>query len=207
VAVANGVVYFQSEDGTLYALDEATGEVLAQLNTGGVFSGPAVSNGRLYLGQGGLSDPGGIVALGVSGGLSAAYFNNPDLSGDPALTRIDPAVNFDWGNGSPDKTISPDHFSVRWTGFIQPPYDGFYTFYTVSDAGVRLWVNDELVIDNWTDHLPTEDHSEPILLLTGQTYSIRLEYHEDEGAATIQLLWSGPFTPETIIPPSQLYPM
>jgi polyvinyl alcohol dehydrogenase (cytochrome) len=65
VAVANGVVYFQSQDGNLYALNEATGGLLAQIYTGGSASGPAISNGRIYLGQGYFSSSNGIVALGI----------------------------------------------------------------------------------------------------------------------------------------------
>ena len=57
------------------------------------------------------------------------------------VTRIDPTVDFDWGTGSPAAAIGADTFSVRWTGQVQAPFSGTYTFYTVSDDGVRLWVN------------------------------------------------------------------
>src|SRR5262249_15559563 len=72
VALANGVVYFQSLGGTFYALDEKTGAVLAQLFTGGADSGPAISRGQIFLGQGNIlrgfnfNQPGGIAALGLS---------------------------------------------------------------------------------------------------------------------------------------------
>jgi hypothetical protein len=64
-------------------------------------------------------------------------------------------VDFNWGTGSPDPSIAADNFSARWTGQVQPVSTQAYTFYTVSDDGVRLWVNNQLVIDNWTDHAPT----------------------------------------------------
>src|SRR5262249_56522326 len=52
VAVANGVVYFQSIFGTFYALDARSGAPLAQVVTGGLTSGPAISRGQIYLGTG-----------------------------------------------------------------------------------------------------------------------------------------------------------
>src|SRR4029453_18618114 len=78
---------------------------------------------------------------GSSGtGLSATYFDNADFTG-AAVSRVDPTVNFSWGSGSPASAIGVDTFSARWTGQIEAPYTGAYTFYTVSDDGVRLWVN------------------------------------------------------------------
>ena len=84
-----------------------------------------------------------LLAAAVAGtgtGLVANYFSDQELQ-NLALTRVDPGVNFDWGQGSPAASIPSDNFSARWTGKVQPQYTETYTFYTQSDEGVALWVN------------------------------------------------------------------
>jgi hypothetical protein len=77
---------------------------------------------------------------------------------------------------------------------------------TVSDDGVRLWVNGQLLIDNWTNHAPTEN-SGSINLTAGQDYSLVLEYFEGGASATIQLKWVPPGSDSLLhIPASQLFP-
>ncbi|MFN2513920.1 MAG: PA14 domain-containing protein [Pyrinomonadaceae bacterium] len=86
-------------------------------------------------------------------GLTGEYYDNIDFT-NLKVTHIDPTVNFDFGEGSPDPSIEPDTFSVRWTGQVQPEFSETYTFYTVSNDGVRLTVNGQVIIDNLTDHAP-----------------------------------------------------
>lgn len=135
-------------------------------------------------------------------GLKGEYFDNADLT-NLKLTRTDATVNFDWGTGSPAPSIGVDTFSARWTGQVQPLYSQTYTFYTVSDDGVRLWVNNQLIINNWTDHAPTEN-SATITLTAGQKYDIRMEFYENGGGAVAKLLWSSPSQVKQAIPQSQL---
>ncbi|MFO8008656.1 MAG: PA14 domain-containing protein, partial [Candidatus Brocadiia bacterium] len=85
-----------------------------------------------------------------------------------------------------------------------PLYSETYTFTTRSDDGVRLWVNGQSVIDNWTDHGPTYD-SGTIALSAGTKYDIQLDYYENGGGAVIELYWSSASQAEEIIPQSQLY--
>ena len=92
-----------------------------------------------------------IATGGTGTGLSATYFNNADFTGT-VVSRIDATVDFNWGTGSPASSIAVDTFSARWTGQVEAPVTGAYTFYTVSDDGVRLWVNGQQVVNNWTDH-------------------------------------------------------
>src|SRR5262249_9235685 len=103
--------------------------------------------------------------------------------------------------------IGADLFSVRWTGMVQPRYSGTYTFYTMSDDGASLWVSNNVtpLIDNWTDHAPTENIGN-IDLVAGQYYNIRMEYYENGGGALAKLSWSAAFVAKDIIPQSQLYP-
>jgi hypothetical protein len=119
------------------------------------------------------------------------YFNNQNLSGSPVLVRNDPSINFNWGLGSPDSSVSSDHFSVRWTRnqFFSA---GTYQFTVTTDDGMRLWVGDTLLIDAWYDQSAT--HTATITLSAG-TYPLRVEYYEDNGNAVAQVSWSTTITP------------
>src|SRR5262249_59772771 len=79
----------------------------------------------------------------------------------------------------------------RWEGQVEARSDELYTFYVSHDDGARLWVNDVLVVNNWTDHAAVED-SGSIALRLGQRYSIRLEFYENGGDASVSLSWSTP---------------
>ena len=141
--------------------------------------------------------------IGTGKGLIGNYYDNTDFT-NPKVSRLDPTVNFDWGNGSPDPLIGVDTFSVRWAGQIQPLYSETYTFYTTTDDGVRLWVNNQLLIDKWIDQGPTE-WSGTIALTAEVKYDTKMEYYENGGGAVAQLSWSSPTQPKEIIPQSQLY--
>ena len=127
------------------------------------------------------------------GGIIGQYFNNTSLSGSPVNTRLDPQINFDWGNSASGVAgINADQFSIRWEGLLRITQSGNYRFQTSSDDGVRLWVNGNLVINNWTDHSNTTDTSGNVNLTAGETYSIRLEFYENGGQALIRLRWDLP---------------
>ncbi len=137
-------------------------------------------------------DEGAAPTPGASGaGLLGSYFGNTTLGGTPLVTRTE-AVNFNWGSGQPSIGVSVDNFSVRWTGSVTVPSSGSYRFRTYSDDGVRLQVNGTQVINNWTDHGPTNNTSGNISLSAGQRVSITLEYYERGGGAVMQLLWRLP---------------
>lgn len=125
-----------------------------------------------------------ITAPGGERGLKGEYFSNEELRGPPALVRTDQHVDFDWGEGSfaPNQPI--DHFSVRWTGYFVPQQSGDYKFFTSADDGVRLYIGDDTVIDDWQRHSQTVD-SYGRHLEAGQAYKIRLEYFEAVGSAIV----------------------
>ena len=141
---------------------------------------------------------------GTGTGLTGQYFNGVDLS-SLVQTRVDPTVNFNWTPYAPISGLTPNLFSVRWTGQVQPLHSETYTFSTVSDDGVRLWINGQEIINDWTDHPPTTD-SGTITLAAGQSYSLKMEYYQRYGGATAQLSWSSPSQPAQVVPQSQLYP-
>ena len=137
-------------------------------------------------------------------GLTGNYFPGITLTG-PARTRTDRSVNFNWGKGFGDPNVGTELFSVRWTGRVTPPTSETYRFYANTDDGARLWVNNVLIVDNWTDHGPTET-SGTITLTKGVGYDIRMEYYQKAGSALAQLLWSSPSLPKQIIPAERLTP-
>jgi len=115
------------------------------------------------------------------------YFANRDLSGSPVLSRYDDAINFSWGRESPGAGLPADNFSIRW---VRDEWfaGGTYRFKILSDDGVRLWVGDQLVVDEWHDRWGTNfvvDQYVP-----GGTYPVRVEYYEHHGDATISVGWS-----------------
>lgn len=137
-----------------------------------------------------------VVSAQSPGPFRGEYYNNTTLSGAPVLVRDDSAVNFDWGGGSPGSGVNSDNFSVRWTGFIHFGA-GTYTFYVTTDDGARLWIDDQLVIDQWRPQEATT-HTASKYLSAGY-HSIRLEYYEAQGNAVIRLRWDtgsggGPIT-------------
>jgi hypothetical protein len=136
-------------------------------------------------------------------GLTATYFDNRDFTG-ASVSRIDSTVNYNWGSGSPATGIGTDTFSARWTGKLKPRYSQTYTFYTTSDDGVRLWINGQLIIDQWNDHGPTV-HSGTITLQANQLYDIRLEYYENGGGAVMKLEWQSASQAREVVPYSQLF--
>ena len=99
--------------------------------------------------------------IGSGTGLLGEYFNDPN-NGAHFVTfvrgRLDPTVNFDWASTAPATGVSVDNFSVRWTGLVQAPVTGSYTFTTMADDGVRLWVNGALLVDNWIDQAVDDPH-------------------------------------------------
>ena len=120
------------------------------------------------------------------GEYRAEYFANRTLTGTPLFTRCETAINNNWGTGGPGNGIPNDNFSVRWTGRFNFTA-GSRTFTTVSDDGVRLWVDNVLVINRWTDHGPTTDRA--TRTMTAGTHDIKVEYYERTGGAVMQVSW------------------
>jgi len=150
-------------------------------------------------------------AIGNGTGLRGNYFSSHaftnGFTGSPTVSRVDPTIDFDFGTGSPASGISVDNFMVRWSGQLQALGDDTYTIHTISDDGVRLWINNQNLIDNWTAHSPTTNAANVILQGTNK-YDVLMEYFESGGSATAKLYWtnaSGGITWEAV-PASQLYP-
>ncbi len=121
---------------------------------------------------------------GGQAGLVGEYFNNKNLQGPPALTRTDARIHFDWGRNGYGPGSSAGGYSVRWTGYYTPADSGSYTFYVGGHDGFRLYVNDQLVMNQW-DWESTDLELEPVSLEAGKPTKVRLEYFDDSGRASI----------------------
>jgi len=145
------------------------------------------------------------LSVGSGAGLFGEYYRG--ISGGPrilAFTRIDPDIRFDWNEGSPISGIS-DYFSVQWRGQIVPPYTASYTFSVEADDGIRLFIDNELIIDHWEDQ-EGQRRVGRIDMVAGRHYDIRLEYYERTGNARVRLEWSSSYFLRQVIPSTHLYP-
>jgi hypothetical protein len=130
----------------------------------------------------------GTAPAGVFANWKGEYFNNMNLTGQPSFLRDDRQIDFNWSTGSPAAGIAADRFSVRWTRSLNFPA-ATYRFDVFADDGVRLWVNNVLVIDQWRNQ--SEGRFSANVALNGAT-SLRLEYFEDQGRAAVALAWNPP---------------
>lgn len=183
---------------------------VATINAAGIVTG--VSEGMATITattvDGGFSDSAtiSVQALASGTGLTASYFNNKTLTGAPVFTTVQ-AVNFNWGTGKPSTSVNADNFSVRWEGYVEAPVNGNITFSTVSDDGVRLWVNGNQIINNWTNHSSVTNTASPMNMVSGTRYPIKMEYYENTGQAVARLRWSYAGQSAISIPQAYLYPV
>jgi hypothetical protein len=145
----------------------------------------------------------GAIWQGWQNGLTGEYFRNGDLRGEH-FTRIDPQIDFDWGDGAPDPTIAGD-FSIRWTGEIEPPHTGEFIFTTEGYYGVRLWVDGQLLIDS-TASMGSRENTRSLHLEAGRRYPIRIDYFDRMRHARMRLWWSSDELPQTVVDRRWLYP-
>lgn len=131
-------------------------------------------------------------------GLVAEYWNNDTLTGNPQLTTSTPDINFNWGTNTPmayEQNPTGDSFSARYTGYVSAPQTGSYTFGAQHDDGVRIYINSALVLDAWNAAPGTTSYGTPVTITAGSPVSIKVEYREGAGSASIQLLAKSPMVP------------
>jgi hypothetical protein len=119
-----------------------------------------------------------------------AYWNNMALSGDPVVQGSDQHLAWDWGGGSPRNGVNADHFSARWTRYVDVTEPGTYRFVAISDDGIRVYVDGDAVIDEWHDHAASRFVGD--VNLTVGHHLVVVEYYENMGAAVAKLTWWGP---------------
>lgn len=121
---------------------------------------------------------------GISTQWIAQYFNNPYLQGSPVAVRYEGALNYDWGTGSPDPSVPSEYFSARWTASL-PFQAATYRFTITVDDGVRLFIDNLPVVDQWTVTALTT-YSIDVPLAAG-IHTLRVEYFEWTGQAVMKL--------------------
>jgi beta-glucosidase len=120
-------------------------------------------------------------------GLKGEYFNNMTLAGEPALVRVDKAIDFDWDQGGPHPDVGSDSFSVRWTGTLKSPESGIHQIGVISDDGVRFYLDGKLLIDEWADRSSMTDLI-PVPLEAGREYDVKIEYYENAISAEMKFI-------------------
>lgn len=153
-----------------------------------------------YQHLGGMTSQLTITPPGVFPDWMGEYFDNPSLLGEPRLRVNNVDINFNWGTGSPDPHIPPNHFSVRWTRLYSFA-PGNYTFTATTDDGMRVWVGDSLLIDAWYPQ-PAKTYTATIYL--SGTYPLRVEYFEQSGQAVAMVNWRAATQPPPP-PPSEFW--
>lgn len=157
-------------------------------------------------------------------GLQSAYWKNTTLAGAPwwhavngglalngtsqGTTAADGKAVLDWGTGTPEASIPADGWSVRLTGEVLMPDVGNYQLYAWSDDGVRIWVDDVLVSQNWGDHAyaRSTDVAATYNGAANTRHRIRVDYYEGTGAARLELSWLKPNAVAENIPGANLLP-
>lgn len=170
---------------------------IAPLRPAGCPRGLAPSSALLFLSP--------LLAQGQLG-LRGEYFDarDPDL-GEARVVQVDERLDFEWPGGVPvGATLLPDGtFSARWTGFVELPQAGAWTFATSADDGVRLTVGGQEVIDDWTGTAGTSDEGVFVAAQPGWV-PIELRYLNAGGPGHLRLEFEGPGRPRTVIPPTSL---
>ena len=131
-------------------------------------------------------------------GWQAEYYANKDLQGNPAYTQNEAEINYDWGFGAPLPGMPVDCFSVRWTTTTH--FDqGSYTFSVTVDDGVRVWVDGDLIIDQWKVQSPTTYSAQK--QLSAGKHVVQMAYFENTGSALAKLWWRQDATCPAPCPP------
>jgi outer membrane protein assembly factor BamB len=151
------------------------------------------------------------VAKAKRGGLVGEYFNNRWMYGEAVMIRTDPMINFMWGAEHAITESGKDYISVRWTGYVLPTFSEVYDFSITVNDGVRLWVDDYLIIDQYENEVDDSDGSivftasTASTLFANQLSSIKVEFRENTGIATAILSWSSASQPIEIVPGYRLF--
>lgn len=122
------------------------------------------------------------------GQVCGVYFNNEELKGDVADVQISDAIDFDWGKSKPTPKVKQDRFSARW--ITTEEFDtGLYRFSTDVDDGVRIYVDDELILDVWPYKHPLYGKYTVLHPISAGLHTVKVEYHDRGGPARAKVNW------------------
>jgi RHS repeat-associated protein len=146
-------------------------------------------------------------------GLGAAYWTNVNLAGSPkvhgtGVGDITGSLDHDWGSAAPSTALTAGAWSARYTGRIVMPSTGTYGLRVTATNGVRVYIDDTLVIDDWHDVPSPGARSTTYLNATaGVAHRIRVEIYSDTTSdSSIDLYWTPPSSGESLVAGSDLTP-
>ncbi|HEV7566483.1 MAG TPA: PA14 domain-containing protein, partial [Microbacteriaceae bacterium] len=145
-------------------------------------------------------------------GLQAQWYSNATLTGRPTAVDTSPIISYAWNTtGPPELANQKNNISLRLSGDLNAPLDGFYYFSIDQNGGARLSLDgqDVVALDNWTDTTDTlVTHQTVAIYLTAGKHRIVLEYFNGAtGGAQVDLNWATPGAPGlAILPGSFLLP-
>jgi beta-glucosidase len=122
-------------------------------------------------------------------GLKSDYYSNSEFKGSPKISRTDKDVNFEWGDAGVSSEMARN-FSVRWQGVLVPPTTGDYLVGFSGEDGYRVWLDNNLIAEDWTPHRPATTVRKQIHLQAGRPYPLRIEYSQLRRGAEARLVWS-----------------
>ncbi len=159
------------------------------------------SPGAYKIGVSALSIPPSSLTVSGAGsadGLKGEYFDNREMKGKPILVRTDAELNFDWGAFSPAPALTPQNYSVRWTGKLTAPVSGKYLLGAAGNGGLRVFVDGKLLIEDFVNR-KTKTITKEINLESGRAYDIRVDYVAGQNTvAAAKLIWSPPNGEQTL---------
>ncbi len=146
----------------------------------------------------------GALMNGNGTGLLGAYYSRPGHKG-AVVYRVDETLDFQWGHDRPMVDLNRDYFSVRWTGFLECPVSGEYTFFLEANDGGQLQMGEALKLGEWEGQLGFAAKGK-VRLTAGVRYPVRLDFYDNYGEAAVRWQWSGPGIAKAVVPRNQLYP-
>ena len=124
-------------------------------------------------------------------GLKGEYYSNLELKGSPVMSRTDATVDFGWGDTGINQDL-PNNYSVRWTGVLVPPETGDLVVGFLGQDGWRLWLDGQLVGEDWNVHHPATILTKTMALEKDHAYAVKIEYYQTIRSAEARLVWSMP---------------
>jgi hypothetical protein len=148
-----------------------------------------------------------LVSVSAQGiGLKASYNNTVGFLA-PLVVMTNATIDFDWRNNRPHRRITADDFAVLWEGSLLPQFTQLYQIHLQYHGRARVWVKNELVIDEWTGCGFRQTRRGAVSLVAGQLAPVRIEYAADLAGAATVLRWSaGTNLPVEVVPMARLFP-
>ncbi|HYL85055.1 MAG TPA: glycoside hydrolase family 3 C-terminal domain-containing protein [Candidatus Angelobacter sp.] len=124
-------------------------------------------------------------------GLKGEYFANMTLEGSPVMSRTDAMVDFAWGDTGISQQLLKN-YSVRWTGVLVAPEPGDYLVGFTGQDGYRLWLDGNLLVEDWNIHHPASTETQKVHLEKDHPYALKIEYFQNMRSSEARLIWSLP---------------